>query len=76
MVARDKIFVREAVDEAFDFFDKDKTGFIEREELMSLLKGTEMKEIEDLLVELDVDNDSRISREEFMRYLIEKGCLY
>ena len=76
LVAKEKIFVREAVEEAFDYFDQDRTGFIEKQELVDLLGETELAEVEELMRELDLDKDQKVSREEFLGYLTEKGCLY
>lgn len=33
MINREKLFVKDALEEAFDYFDTDKTGYIEKNEL-------------------------------------------
>ena len=40
MYNRQKLFVKESLNEAFDYFDKDKTGFLEVHQLENILKGS------------------------------------
>ncbi|KAI4340523.1 hypothetical protein MLD38_025350 [Melastoma candidum] len=60
---------------AFQYFDKDNSGYITNEELEQALKefgmhdGRDMKEI---LMEVDSDNDGRINYEEFVA-MMRKG---
>ena len=54
---------------AFDYLDKDKTGYIEKAELAGLMEGFETDEVLDLMLEMDKNNDSKISKEEFTSYM-------
>ena len=69
--SRKKLFMRDSLSEAFDFLDHDKTGFIEVKELKEILKGSEKAEIDFLVNEIDKDKDNRISRDEFIEYLLK-----
>ena len=69
--SREKLFIKESLSEAFDFLDHDGTGFIEVKELKSILKGSDKAEIDYLVAAIDKDRDNRISREEFIDYLLE-----
>ena len=40
MVDKSKIWVQDAIEEAFDYFDTDKTGFIEPNEFSQILSGS------------------------------------
>ncbi|KAL9691238.1 hypothetical protein QQ045_011657 [Rhodiola kirilowii] len=53
---------------AFQFFDKDSSGFITRDELESAMKQYGMGDeatIREIISEVDTDNDGRINYEEF-----------
>ncbi|WOG86335.1 hypothetical protein DCAR_0205537 [Daucus carota subsp. sativus] len=53
---------------AFEYFDKDKSGFITRDELVHALKQYNMgdeKTIREIIDEVDTDNDGRINYDEF-----------
>ncbi|KAJ6893037.1 calcium-dependent protein kinase-like [Populus alba x Populus x berolinensis] len=53
---------------AFQYFDKDSSGFITRDELESAMKEYGMGDeatIKDIIAEVDADNDGRINYEEF-----------
>ncbi|PIA57901.1 hypothetical protein AQUCO_00500072v1 [Aquilegia coerulea] len=53
---------------AFQYFDKDKSGFITRDELETAMKDHGMGDdstIRDIISEVDTDNDGRINYEEF-----------
>ena len=76
MIAKEKLWAKNALEEAFDYFDTDKTGYIEMNELASILSGSENEEIETLFKELDEDRDNKISKEEFIQYLLQQGCLF
>ena len=76
MINRQKLFAKKALEEAFDYFDCDGTGFIEKDELNKLLEGSQVKEIDQILKQIDSDKDKKISKEEFLRYFLKKGCLY
>lgn len=60
---------KEALKKIFDNFDKDKSGFIELKELSLVSKelGDELKpdEVSNIMKELDINNDGRISFNEF-----------
>ncbi|KAL8462702.1 hypothetical protein ACS0TY_032841 [Phlomoides rotata] len=53
---------------AFQFFDKDSSGYITRDELKTAMKEYDMGDeatIEEIISEVDTDNDGRINYEEF-----------
>uniref|UniRef100_A0A7N0ZWP6 non-specific serine/threonine protein kinase n=1 Tax=Kalanchoe fedtschenkoi TaxID=63787 RepID=A0A7N0ZWP6_KALFE len=53
---------------AFQFFDKDRSGFITRDELESAMKQYGMGDeatIKEIISEVDTDNDGRINYDEF-----------
>ncbi|CAH2078315.1 unnamed protein product [Thlaspi arvense] len=53
---------------AFQYFDKDNSGFITMDELESAMKEYGMGDeasIKDIIAEVDTDNDGRINYEEF-----------
>jgi EF-hand domain pair len=56
--------------EAFDGFDKDKSGFLEMDEVVSLANTlgvkTSKKELSDLFTSIDVSNDGKLSFDEFL----------
>ncbi|XP_073014284.1 calcium-dependent protein kinase 1-like [Typha latifolia] len=54
---------------AFEYFDKDNSGYITKEELEQALKKYDMgdeKTIKEIISEVDSDNDGRINYEEFV----------
>ncbi|KAG6414029.1 hypothetical protein SASPL_126746 [Salvia splendens] len=60
---------------AFQYFDKDNSGFITTEELEQALREFGMdngKDIKDLIQEIDADNDGRINYDEFTA-MMRKG---
>nr|XP_018682256.1 PREDICTED: calcium-dependent protein kinase 2-like isoform X3 [Musa acuminata subsp. malaccensis] len=60
---------------AFQYFDKDNSGYITKEELEQALKEKGLydgKEIKDIIAEADVDNDGRINYDEFAA-MMRKG---
>ena len=61
---------RKMINEVFDIFDKDKSGYIQASELESILKalgrGSSPKEIEEFLSKVDTDQSGTIERHEFM----------
>lgn len=65
--------------EAFNLFDKDGDGFITAEELRVVLASLGLKEgrsIEDckqLIMKVDVDDDGRVSFEEFLQMMKGRG---
>ncbi|KAM3293182.1 hypothetical protein ACQJBY_036632 [Aegilops geniculata] len=61
---------------AFQFFDKDNSGYITRDELEQALKEKGMydaKEIKEIISEADTDNDGRIDYSEFVA-MMKKGA--
>nr|XP_027063445.1 calcium-dependent protein kinase 2-like [Coffea arabica] len=53
---------------AFQYFDKDNSGFITRDELETAMKDYGMGDpatIKEIISEVDTDNDGRINYEEF-----------
>ena len=66
-----------SIDKAFLFFDKDKNGMIEKEELQQILQGSELNHLEtsiikEILLELDINGDGVIDRDEFYRCMSYK----
>ena len=66
-----------SINKAFDFFDKDHNGQIERNELQQILQGSEMNHVEtniikDILFECDMNRDGVIDRDEFYRCMSYK----
>ncbi|KAL5727220.1 non-specific serine/threonine protein kinase [Ranunculus cassubicifolius] len=60
---------------AFEYFDKDKSGYITMEELEEALKKYNMgdeKTIKEIIAEVDTDNDGKINYEEFVA-MMRKG---
>lgn len=70
MYDKDKLYVRESINEAFEYFDRDHTGFIEFDELKAVLEGGDAAEVEYFISKIDLDRDRKISREEFISYLL------
>ena len=62
MSNRKTMFGVEHLKEAFNYFDVDKTGFLEKNELREILKGCEKEEFEFILKELDKDGDEKVSK--------------
>lgn len=58
--------------EAFDGFDKDKSGFLDMDEVVSLATSlgvkTSKKELTDLFASIDVNHDNKASFEEFLAW--------
>ncbi|KAL9316639.1 hypothetical protein ACSQ67_017640 [Phaseolus vulgaris] len=67
---------------AFQYFDKDGSGYITRDELETAMKENGMGDeatIKDIISEVDTDNDGRINYEEFstmMRSGTQQGKLF
>ncbi|XP_061337830.1 calcium-dependent protein kinase 1-like isoform X3 [Gastrolobium bilobum] len=60
---------------AFEYFDKDKSGYITTEELEFALKKYNMgdeKTIKEIIAEVDTDNDAKINYDEFVA-MMRKG---
>jgi calcium-dependent protein kinase len=72
MYDRRKLYLRDSLAEAFEHFDVDHTGFIEVEELREMLKGGDQAEVEYFFSVMDKDSDARISRQEFVEYLLQE----
>ena len=45
MVDKSKLWARESLEDAFDYFDTNKTGFIEKKQLSELLSGSNHDEV-------------------------------
>lgn len=56
----DKIKSKKYLDEAFDFFDRDKTGYIEKDEFIDCLEDE--VEVKNLIGLIDWNGDGRVSR--------------
>lgn len=66
-----------SIEKAFNFFDKDKNGQIEKEELQSILQGSELNHVEtniikEILLEWDINGDGVVDRDEFYRWMSYK----
>lgn len=66
-----------SIDRAFQFFDKDQNGKIEKDELQQILQGSELNHVEtniikDILLEWDINNDGFIDKDEFFRWMSYK----
>ncbi len=68
--------MKEYLEDAFDYFDVDGTGYLEHDELKELLDGCEKVEIENILKEIDSNRDQRISKDEFLNYLLKRNFLF
>ncbi len=66
-------FTKEEIRAAFDYFDKDNSGTISKEELMKVLskmgRNYSKDEIRKMIMRIDTDNSGTISIEEFTRLL-------
>lgn len=73
MMSRNKVILTELGDqnikEAFKALDKDSNGYIEKMELLQIMRGLgeslSEKDVEDMIKEGDLDEDGRINLEEF-----------
>ncbi|CAL5211473.1 unnamed protein product [Lathyrus oleraceus] len=66
----------EHLSEAFDFFDKNKSGYVEFDELKDALSdddSTDDQVVRDILNDVDLDKDGRISFEEFKAMMTTGG---
>ena len=66
-----------SINKAFDFFDRDKNGKIEKEELQLVLQNSgidrvETNMIKEILLECDINGDGVIDRDEFYRWMSYK----
>ena len=61
---------------AFTMFDKDKNGYIERDELKQMMTKLGEKltdgEIDEMMKEADTDNDGRVNYNEFLAMMKPK----
>lgn len=67
---RKKLFVKDSLIEAFDYWDTGKTGFLDKKCLKNILKGCEKTEVEDILLKIDTNKDNKISKFEFIDYFL------
>ena len=70
MSDREKLFIRESLCTAFDYFDVDGSGYIEKYELICCLKDC-VGDVDSLIIEIDKDKDLKISKEEFIQYFLK-----
>lgn len=56
MSDREKLFIRESLCTAFDYFDVDGSGYIEKYELICCLKDC-VGDVDSLIIEIDKDKD-------------------
>jgi len=59
---RNKLFTESNLEDAFDFLDENKSGYIDKSELKLALKGCEREEYKILWKDIDKDCDNRISK--------------
>ncbi|CAF1070377.1 unnamed protein product [Brachionus calyciflorus] len=63
----------ESIRASFEFFDKDKNGFITTSELRDVIKkcGSKLKEkdVKEMVKQFDVDKDGKINFEEFIQLM-------
>lgn len=71
MQERDKLFDKQSLEEAFEFFDETKSGRISKAEIRKVLGGIDNDEMEYVFRQLDSDGDDIITLEEFIEYLIK-----
>ena len=66
---------QEKLMKAFDKLDCDHSGFLEREEVLEALGGSEYHITHEILEKFDVDGDGRISFEEFENMMLQADDL-
>ncbi|KAH6806400.1 hypothetical protein C2S51_031231 [Perilla frutescens var. frutescens] len=70
----------EEVKEAFDVFDEDRDGFIDAEELQTVLgalgltEGLKLENCRKMIAEFDENEDGRIDFDEFVRFMESSLC--
>mmetsp|Transcript_20714 Transcript_20714/g.18120 ORF Transcript_20714/g.18120 Transcript_20714/m.18120 type:complete len:120 (-) Transcript_20714:658-1017(-) len=74
-INRKRILSQESLHKAFNLFDKDGNGFIDAEELAMIFNPGNQKEIsssvwEELIKEVDLNGDGKISFEEFSEMML------
>lgn len=67
MSNRQKLFIKQSLKVAFDHFDTDGSGYIEKSQLILCLKDN-ITDADELIKEIDKDNDLRISKNQFLEY--------
>ncbi|CAN6457590.1 unnamed protein product [Victoria cruziana] len=73
---RHKLEREENLFKAFEYFDKDKSGYITKDELEVAMKDYGMGDeatIREIIAEVDTDNDGRINYEEFATMMKSGG---
>ena len=55
--------MKEALNEAFDFFDSDRSGYLECSEILKALKESGEDEVEFFVDQMDKDGDNMVSRD-------------
>ncbi|XP_031490865.1 calcium-dependent protein kinase 2-like [Nymphaea colorata] len=74
---RHKLEREENLFKAFEYFDKDKSGYITKDELELAMKDYGMGDeatIKEIIAEVDTDNDGRINYEEFSTMMRSGGA--
>lgn len=65
--------VEEEIEKAFNFFDENNEGFIDLEKLkkvaIDLGEEVDDKILKDMIFAADLDDDQRVSKDEFMRVM-------
>lgn len=65
--------VEEEIEKAFNFFDENNEGFIDLDKLrkvaIDLGEEVDDKILKDMIFAADLDDDSRVSKDEFMRVM-------
>ncbi len=61
--------MQQSLIQAFKFYDLDRDGYLQRDEVLLLLEGCDNEEIEYLMNEMDTDKDKKVSLKEFLAYL-------
>jgi len=73
-ILKDEVALRKLSDEVFTKYDKDSNGYLDRSELLAMLEEIGQKvgevpkehEVNAIYEDLDVNQDGKISREEFV----------
>ena len=63
---------KQTLKEVFDFYDEDKNGYIEASDIKEIFEDTGLsdKEVHEMIDEIDINNDRKLSFEEFYNIII------